>query len=261
MRILVVGAGAIGGYFGGRLLEAGRDVTFLVRQRRAAQLAKTGLAIRSPHGDVTLPNPPAITADALREPFDLVLLSCKAYDLKSAINSFAPVVGGGTAILPVLNGMGHLDVLSARFGDRAVLGGQCAISSTLDAEGRILHLSDFHSMSFGECDGTMSTRANAIASALSGARFELASQQSDPAGDVGKVGPHRRNSRHHLLDAVDDRRHRRCGRRPMGDGFARRMRCHRNRTKLCAQRAVFCAQQDPVDDTRLHICRIDAARY
>jgi 2-dehydropantoate 2-reductase len=172
MRILVVGAGAIGGYFGGRLLEAGRDVTFLVRPRRAAQLAKTGLVIRSPSGDVTLPNAPTIAADALREPFDLVLLSCKAYDLKPAIDSFAPAVAGGTAILPLLNGMGHLDVLSVRFGDGAVLGGQCAISSTLDAEGRILHLSDFHSMSFGERDGTISTRANAFASALSGARFD-----------------------------------------------------------------------------------------
>ena len=81
MRILVVGAGAIGGYFGGRLLEAGRDVTFLVRQRRAAQLAKTGLVIRSQFGDAKLPNPPTVMADALREPYDLILLSCKAYDL------------------------------------------------------------------------------------------------------------------------------------------------------------------------------------
>jgi 2-dehydropantoate 2-reductase len=172
MRILVVGAGAIGGYFGGRLLEAGRDVTFLVRPRRAAQLAKTGLVIRSSHGDVTLPNPPTIAADALREPFDLVLVSNKAYDLKSAVDSFAPAVGGGTAILPLLNGMAHMDMLSERFGDRAVLGGQCAISSTLDAEGRILHLSEFHAMSFGERDGTVSARATAIASTLSGARFD-----------------------------------------------------------------------------------------
>src|SRR5215475_4849755 len=110
MRILVVGAGAIGGFFGGRLLEAGRDVTFLVRPRRAAQLAKTGLVIRSRAGDVSLPAP-TITADALREPFDLILLSCKSYDLQSAADSFAPAIGANTATLPLLNGMAHMDYL------------------------------------------------------------------------------------------------------------------------------------------------------
>src|ERR1700733_8806724 len=107
MRTLVVGAGAMGGYFGGRLLEAGRDVTFLVRPRRAAQLAKTGLVIRSQFGDASLPAPPIVTADALHESFDLMLLSCKAYDLESAADAFAPAVGRETAILPLLNGMAH----------------------------------------------------------------------------------------------------------------------------------------------------------
>lgn len=172
MRILVVGAGAIGGYFGGRLLEGGRDVTFLVRPRRAAQLAKTGLAVRSKSGDLNLPNPPTVTADALREPFDVVLLNCKAYDLAGAIDSFAPAVGAKTVILPLLNGMAHMDALSARFGGGPVLGGQCQISTTLDAEGRILHLSDFHALSFGETDGAMSARAQAIAAAFTGLRFD-----------------------------------------------------------------------------------------
>jgi 2-dehydropantoate 2-reductase len=175
MRILVVGAGAIGGYFGGRLLEAGRDVTFLVRPRRGAQLAKTGLVIRSAFGDVTIPAPPTVMADALHEPFDLIVLSCKAYDLKSAADSFAPAVAAvaaKTAILPLLNGISHMDFLADRFGSGAVLGGLCIISTTLDADGRILHLNDTHLLSFGERDGAMSARAEAIASALSGARFE-----------------------------------------------------------------------------------------
>ena len=172
MRILVVGAGAIGGYFGGRLLEAGRDVTFLVRPRRAAQLAKTGLVIRSPLGDASLPAPPTVTADALREPFDLILLSCKAYDLESAADSFAPAVGAHTVILPLLNGMAHVDYLVARFGGAAVYGGQCVISTTLDAEGRILHLNDTHGLAFGERDGSASARAEAVAATLSGARFD-----------------------------------------------------------------------------------------
>ena len=128
----MVGAGAIGGYFGGRLLEAGRDVSFLVRSRRAAELARTGLVIRSRLGDFDLSAPPTVTADTLREPFDIVLLSCKAYDLDDAMTSFAPAVGPGTAILPLLNGMRHLDALEARFGAKQVLGGQCLISSALD---------------------------------------------------------------------------------------------------------------------------------
>ncbi len=172
MRILVVGAGAIGGYFGGRLLEAGRDVTFLVRGPRAEKLAKTGLVIRSQFGDANLPAPKAVTAEALREPFDLILLSCKAYDLAGAIESVAPAVGPNTAILPLLNGMAHMDALAARFGARSVLGGQCQISTTLDDDGCILHLNNFHLLAFGERDGSPSPRIEAIASALSGARFE-----------------------------------------------------------------------------------------
>jgi 2-dehydropantoate 2-reductase len=172
MRILVVGAGALGGYFGGRLLEAGRDVTFLVRERRAAQLAKTGLVICSKLGDASLPNPPTVMADALREPYDLILLGCKAYDLAAAADSFAPAVGPDTAILPFLNGMAHLDFLATRFGARAVLGGQCLISATLDAEGRVLHLNESHLLSFGEQDGSQSPRAKAIAATLVEARFE-----------------------------------------------------------------------------------------
>src|SRR5262249_5417151 len=108
MRILVVGAGAVGGYFGGRLLEAGRDVPFLVRPARASQLARTGLVIRSRFGDATLAAPPTVTAEALRDPFDLILLSCKAFDLESAIESFRQAVGTGSAILPLLNGMRHV---------------------------------------------------------------------------------------------------------------------------------------------------------
>src|SRR5690242_4584750 len=112
MRILVVGAGAVGGYFGGRLLEARRDVTFLVRHRRAAELAVTGLRIHSPTGDAGLKLPPTILAEDIHETFDLVLLSCKAFDLTSAIAAFSPAVGQETIILPLLNGLRHIDTLT-----------------------------------------------------------------------------------------------------------------------------------------------------
>ena len=172
MRILVVGAGATGGYFGGRLLEAGRDVTFLVRPQRAASLAKRGLAIRSPLGDFRIPAPPTVTDDRLAAPFDLVILSCKAYDLDGAVASLAKAVGPQTAILPLLNGMRHLDVLAGRFGADRPLGGVCVISATRDADGDIVHLNDLHSLTFGELSGDRSARIEAIASTLSGAGFE-----------------------------------------------------------------------------------------
>jgi 2-dehydropantoate 2-reductase len=173
MRFLVVGAGAIGGYFGGRLLEAGRDVTFLVRPRRAALLAQTGLVIRSrAAGDVSIPSPATVLAEDLKAPFDAVLLSCKAYDLDGAIAAVAPAVGPDTVILPLLNGMRHLDVLDARFGAEKVLGGLCIISTDLDADGRVLHLNDMHSLAFGERDGTSSARAQALAEAFAGATFD-----------------------------------------------------------------------------------------
>jgi 2-dehydropantoate 2-reductase len=171
MRILVVGAGAIGGYFGGRLLEAGRDVTFLVRPRRAEQLARTGLLVRSRGGDIALPAPPTVQADAL-QPFDLILLSCKAFDLAGAMDSITPAVGPTTAILPMLNGMRHLDLLEQRFGAGAVLGGVAQISVSLDAEGRVLHLGDVHGLLYGERDGVASERMQAIAADFAGAKFD-----------------------------------------------------------------------------------------
>src|SRR5437868_6516576 len=153
MRVLVVGAGAIGGYFGGRLLQAGRDVTFLVRAKRAAELASAGLIIRSPSGDVTLKNPPTVQADELTEKFDVVLLSCKAFDLADAIKSFAPAVGPKTSIIPLLNGMLHLDVLDDGFGAERVLGGLCAIAVTLNEAREVVHLGPMQSLGFGERDG------------------------------------------------------------------------------------------------------------
>ncbi len=172
MRIFVVGAGAIGGYFGARLLKAGRDVTFLVRAKRAAQLATTGLIVKSPRGDIDLPHPSLIEAQDLREPFDLIILSCKAYDLDGAIKSFAPAVGPETLILPLLNGLRHLDALDQRFGAGAVLGGLCGISTALDPEGRILHFGDFANLSYGARDSAEAAKAEALDAALLDAGFD-----------------------------------------------------------------------------------------
>ncbi len=170
MRVLIVGAGAIGGYFGGRMAEAGEDVTFLVRPRRAVQIAADGLVIRSPRGDMARPVP-TVQAGALGGPYDAVVLSCKAFDLDDAITSFAPAVGPGTVILPLLNGMRHLDALAARFGAGAVLGGQCQIAATLEPDGTIRHLNDGQALSLGELgklDGRTTPRVEALGAAFSG---------------------------------------------------------------------------------------------
>lgn len=154
MRLLVLGAGGTGGYFGGRLAQAGVDVSFLVRPARAALLRERGLRIRSPLGDADVPVQ-VITADTLSEaaPFDLVLLSCKAYDLHSAMDAIAPAVDAGARVLPLLNGLRHYEALDARFGFGNVLGGLCFISATLGVDGEVLHLGRPASMTFGERDG------------------------------------------------------------------------------------------------------------
>jgi 2-dehydropantoate 2-reductase len=178
MRILVVGAGAIGGYFGGRLLQAGRDVTFLVRPKRAEELARDGLVIRSPAGDVTLKNPPTVQADKLAEGFDMVLLSCKAFDLDDAIRSVAPAVGPTTAIIPLLNGMLHLDVLDKKFGHERVLGGLCAIAATLNERREIVQLAPMQALGFGERNGKLSDRVRTIADAMASGKFGAAASEN-----------------------------------------------------------------------------------
>ena len=172
MRILVVGAGATGGYFGGRLLQHGRDVTFLVREARAAALARHGLVIRSATGDASLPAPPTVLARDLHQPYDLILLSCKAYSLEQVMADLAPAVGPQTAILPLLNGMRQLDLLDARFGAQHVLGGQCVIAATLDAQGDVQHLNQSHSLTFGERDGSISQRMQQITQAFADVGFD-----------------------------------------------------------------------------------------
>lgn len=174
MRILVVGAGATGGYYGGRMFQQGRDVSFLVRPARAAKLRAEGLQIRSPHGDATL-HPPLLTAGELAgRTFDLVLLSVKSYALDAAIEDFAPAVGPQTRILPVLNGMRHIDTLGARFGADAVLGGVSLIAATLDGEGRIVQMSPLHKLAYGLRRGTAAGGFDlaAMDAALQGAGFE-----------------------------------------------------------------------------------------
>jgi 2-dehydropantoate 2-reductase len=171
MRILVLGAGAVGGYFGGRLAEAGRDVTFLVRPARAALLAEHGLALESPLGDFSV-KPQLVTADRLDGPYDLILLSAKQYDLDQAIAALRPAVGPGTSLLPLLNGLVHLDALAAAFGPETVLGGVAYVGAALRPDGGIRHHNRLSGIAFGDRGGGITERVRAIAAEFAGTKID-----------------------------------------------------------------------------------------
>jgi 2-dehydropantoate 2-reductase len=162
MRILIIGAGAV------------RDVTFLVRPKRAEQIQAQGLRILSPyHGDFTV-RPKTIAAAQIMSPYDIIFLSVKSYSLAAAIDDFAPAVGPGTVIIPVLNGMHHMDVLTKRFGENAVLGGVCYVATEIDSQGRVIQLADFQRVNYGELDGTRTPRIEAVQQSFQGAGFDTA---------------------------------------------------------------------------------------
>jgi 2-dehydropantoate 2-reductase len=170
VRALVVGAGSVGGYFGGRLAAAGRDMTFLVRPHRATQLAD-GLTIISKGQETRVPAQVITTGEAAGE-FDVILLAVKAYQLDAAIEDFGVYVSERSVILPVLNGMKHVDILRSRFGSPHVIGGVAKIASSLDERGRILDQADFHDLAYGEWSGERSGRILAVDQFMTGAGFE-----------------------------------------------------------------------------------------
>jgi 2-dehydropantoate 2-reductase len=170
MKILVVGAGATGGWFGARLASAGRGVTFLVRPSRAAVLRERGLRLAGLDDEVITPH--TVTAAELDRPYDVVLLAVKALALEQAVADLAPAVGPDTVIVPFLNGMAHIDALTARFGDR-VLGGAVRIASTIGPDGEIVRLGPFASLAVGELDGSESPRVKELVAQLDGAGFDV----------------------------------------------------------------------------------------
>ncbi|WP_413725813.1 ketopantoate reductase family protein [Sodalis sp. RH16] len=170
MRMLVVGAGATGGYFGGRLALAGRDVTFLVRGKRAASLRSEGMRIITPSGELAL-QPQVTEAAEITRPYDAILIAVKAFSLDGVLEALRPAVDENTLIMPVLNGMKHLEVLAERYGKNAVIGGLCKIAGTLDDKGRIVQLSSLHELTYGELDSAASERITRLDRFFQGAGF------------------------------------------------------------------------------------------
>ncbi|MBR0681974.1 ketopantoate reductase family protein [Roseomonas eburnea] len=179
MRVLVLGAGALGGYFGGRLAEAGTaEVAFMVRPARRAVLHRDGLRIESPFG-AWEGRVATLTAAEAKPGWDVILLSCKAYDLEDAIGAIRPAVDARTAVLPVLNGLSHLDRLAAEFGAARLLGGLAKIQATLAPDGTVRQLNDWRWLTFGERDGAMSDRVRALEAAFAPARGVVAQAVPD----------------------------------------------------------------------------------
>ncbi|WP_298045910.1 ketopantoate reductase family protein [uncultured Citricoccus sp.] len=171
MKILIVGAGATGGFFGTRLVQAGRDVTFLVRPHRAEQL-RQGLRVYGPGYDETIPVR-AITAQQLEDPYDLVLLMTKAWALDEAMEDITPAVGPDTTILPLLNGMAHLEKVNNRFGQESVLGGIVRVVTTLTPDGAVHQLKPGATLIFGEQDRRRTDRAARIEQELRVPGYDL----------------------------------------------------------------------------------------
>jgi 2-dehydropantoate 2-reductase len=174
MRFLMLGAGALGGYYGAMLVKGGADVAFLVRARRAAQIAERGLTVKFPDADEFRGPVKTISAGTVDGPYDVVLLACKGYDLDSAIADIAPAVGPESAVLPMLNGINQIDLLKDRFGTERVLGGMSIVRAELTVEGDIIHFPPPvpERTSFGELTGARSGRCMEIQRALAAGGVE-----------------------------------------------------------------------------------------
>jgi len=170
MKILVLGAGAVGGYFGGRMVQAGADVTFLVRPKRAELLARDGLRIASKFGNAKL-DVKTVTQDEVKAEYGIVLFTAKAYDLASALDAIAPAVDAKTLVLPFLNGIAHYEALDRRFGRERVPGGVAYIGTKLAPDGEVQHFNEFHRIAFGPRVPAQAGVCEAFAARLDGVNF------------------------------------------------------------------------------------------
>jgi 2-dehydropantoate 2-reductase len=173
MKIAILGAGGVGGYYGGLLAHSGQQVTFIARGAHLAAMRRDGLRVQSVHGDFVV-RPAQATDDATEVgPVELVLVTVKSYDLKAAAEAARPLVGPGTAVLPLLNGLDAAERLAAVLGDGPVLAGLTHISSSVVAPGVIRQISPVRRITFGERDGEISLRVERVRDALAASGAEV----------------------------------------------------------------------------------------
>jgi 2-dehydropantoate 2-reductase len=173
MRIAILGAGGIGGYYGGLLARAGHDVAFLARGAHLAALRETGLHVESVHGDFTLETVEATDDPAQVGPVDLVLVTVKSYDLEQAAEGARPLLGPQTLLLPLLNGLDAADRLATKLGEASVLAGVTHISSSIAAPGLIRQASPLRRIVLGERNGEITPRAERIRDVLAASGAEV----------------------------------------------------------------------------------------
>lgn len=173
MRILILGAGGIGGYFGARIHQAGGDVTFLVHHARAKNIMDNGLHVSSALGDIHLAPKIVTSIENTGDTFDIIILSCKAYDLGFALDSISPAIGADSIALPLLNGVSHLGMLDAKFGRERVLGGVAHLSVTQTPSGEIRHLNKTHRLIIGSRCASSSKQVSLLAELLSSTAIDF----------------------------------------------------------------------------------------
>ena len=171
MRILMAGAGATGGYFGARLIQAGQDVTFLVRERRYQQLQTHGLVLQTPQGTEKFQTQ-LTQASTLKSHYDLIIVTVKSFALDQVMDDIAPAVGPATLIMPILNGMRHIATLQQRFGEDKVIGGLCKINATLGDQGEVIQMTPLHQLLYGALDGNNDARLQRVDAALRDCRVD-----------------------------------------------------------------------------------------
>lgn len=162
MKIVIFGTGGVGGYFGGRLAQSGQDVTFVARGAHLKTIRKNGLRVDSVNGDFIISPAQAASSTESIGAADLILLCVKAWQLKDALGQIRPLVQGKTMILPLLNGMEHIETLSETFGAQHVLGGMCRISAFIEAPGHIRHAGIQPYLAYGEWDNANSQRIQTL---------------------------------------------------------------------------------------------------
>jgi 2-dehydropantoate 2-reductase len=162
MRIAIIGAGGVGGYFGARLQQGGADVHFVARGAHLAAMRREGLTVESPLGDIHLPHVNVAETPAEIGKADMVWLSVKLWDMDGAVQSMRPLIGPETGIISFQNGVQKDDILRAAFGGKAVMGGVAYIATNIDRPGVIKHTGTMQRLIFGEYDGSRSRRAEML---------------------------------------------------------------------------------------------------
>jgi 2-dehydropantoate 2-reductase len=165
VKVVALGAGGVGGYFGGRLAAGGSDVTFVARGAHLAAMRRSGLRITSPRGNAYIRDVRAVETVAEAGRADLVLVSVKLWDTEAAASSLKPIAHQGAAIISFQNGVQKDDILRRYVPAHSVVGGVCYIAASIAEPGVISHTGAMQRLVFGEYDGAVSTRLEAFLAA------------------------------------------------------------------------------------------------